>query len=221
MSGLNMDTLNCVYFALFFVGVGYALFVVLTGGLADVDMPDVNIDVPQINLPGNVDIPGGGIQISGADVPAGGIDAPDVPASPISPITIASFITVFGGLGVLCIQLFETTPGVSLIVATIGGLGASGVMYLFYSQFLIRSQGSSELRRGELIGMHAQVTVPIGESTTGQVAYRTKAGRMNSMARSLDNRPIARGEFVEIVRVIGSQVLVVPLAPHEDEEPAG
>ena len=56
----NLSTLNCVYFALFFVGVGYALFIVITGGLSDIDMPDVDIDIPQIDLPGDVDIPGGG-----------------------------------------------------------------------------------------------------------------------------------------------------------------
>jgi membrane protein implicated in regulation of membrane protease activity len=217
MSGLNLDTLNCVYFALFFVGVGYALFIVLTGGISDIDMPDVNIDVPQIDLPGDVDIPGAEISITGAEA-AGGIDAPDVTPSPLSPITIASFVTVFGGVGVLCIQLFNTTPVVSLIAATASGLAASGLMYVFYSQVLIRSQGSSELHARELIGRHAEVTVPIGENVMGQVTYETKSGRMNSMARSVDGRPIPRGQFVQIVRVIGSQVLVLPLASDQGEK---
>ncbi len=106
----NLSTLNCVYFALFFVGVGYALFVVLTGGLSDIDMPDVDIDIPQIDLPGDVDIPGADIHIGAGDVAAGGIDAPDVSVSPLSPITIATFITTFGGVGVLCLQLFEVSP---------------------------------------------------------------------------------------------------------------
>jgi membrane protein implicated in regulation of membrane protease activity len=218
MPEVNLDTLNCVYFALFFVGVGYALFIVITGGLSDLDMPEVDIDIPQIGLPGDVDIPGGGIQISGADVPAGGIDAPDVSVSPLSPITIATFITTFGGVGVLCLQLFGVSPPMSLLWATIGGLAAAGVMYLFYSQFLIRSQASSELRQGEVLGMHAEVTVPIGESTPGKVAYATKSGRMSSMARSADGKPIARGQFVTIVRTIGHQVLVTPLSPEPDDE---
>jgi membrane protein implicated in regulation of membrane protease activity len=178
----------------------------------------VDVDIPQIGLPGDVDIPGGGIQISGADVPAGGIDAPDVSVSPISPITIATFITTFGGVGVLCLQLFGVGAPMSLLWATVAGLAAAGVMYLFYSQFLIRSQGSSEVRRGELVGLHAQVTVPIGENTMGQVTYRAKAGRMSSMARSLDGSPIPRGQFVEIVRTIGSQVLVKSLEIESEEE---
>jgi membrane protein implicated in regulation of membrane protease activity len=220
MAELNLGTLNCVYFALFFVGVGYALFIVITGGLSDIDMPDVDIDIPQIDLPGDVDIPGGSIEIGGGDVPVGGIDAPDVSVSPLSPITIAAFITTFGGIGVLCLQLFNVSPPMSLLWSTFGGLAAAGVMYLFYSQFLIRSQASSELHRGELIGIQAEVTVPIGETTPGQVTYSTKSGRMSSMARSVDGQPIPRGQFVQIVRAIGYQVLVSPLSI-DSKDPGG
>lgn len=214
---MNLDTLNCVYLALFFVGVGYAFFVVITGGLSSIDMPDVDIDIAQVDLPGDVDIPGADIHIGGGDMPAG-IDAPDVSVSPLSPITVATFVTTFGGLGVLCLQLFQIDPRLSLLVATVGGLATSGIMYLFVSQFLVRSQASSELRRGELIGMHGEVTVPIGESSPGQITYTTKSGRMSSMARSVDGRAISRGQFVEIVGTIGPQALVKLLSSEEVKE---
>ena len=214
----SLSTLNCVYFALFFIGLGYAIFIAITGGLSDIDMPDVDVDIPQIDLPGDVDIPGADIHIGGADALAGGIDAPDVTVSPLSPITIATFITVFGGVGVITIQLFNASPGMSLVISVLSGLISGGGMYLFYSQFLIRSQGSSEVRYGELIGLEAEVTVPIGENATGQVTYLTKSGRMSSMARSADGKPIPRGQSVEIVRTIGPQVLVRPLAIESEEE---
>jgi hypothetical protein len=218
MPNLSVDTLNCVYFALFFVGVGYALFIVITGGLSDIDMPDVDIDIPQIDLPGDVSVPGADIHIGDAGGAAGGIDAPDVSVSPLSPITVATFVTTFGGLGVLSTQLFGLDPRLGLLLATGGALGTASLMYLFVSQFLIRSQASSELRRGELIGMQGEVTVPIGESAPGQVAYLTKSGRMSSMARSVDGSAIPRGQFVTIVRTIGPQVLVKPLSPEDDDE---
>lgn len=218
MPETSLDSLNCIYFALFFVGVGYALFVVVTGGLSDIDLPDVDIDIPQIDLPGDVDVPGGGIHIGGADVPTAGIDAPDVTVSPLSPITIATFITTFGGIGVLSLQLFGSSPAMSLIWATAGGLTAAGGMFLFYSRFLIGSQASSELRRGELVGLEAEVIVPIGESAPGQVAYETKSGRMTSIARPADGKPIPRGVYVRIVRTIGPQVLVAPLSIQPEEE---
>jgi len=214
----SLTTLNCVYFALFFVGLGYAIFIAVTGGLSDIDMPNVDVDIPQIDLPGDVDIPGADIHIGGADIAAGGIDAPDVSVSPLSPITLATFVTVFGGVGVITTQLFNVGPGLSLVISVLSGLLSGGGMYLFYSQFLIRSQGSSEIRHGELIGLEAEVTVPIGENVTGQVTYLTKSGRMSSMARSTDGRPIPRGQLVEIVRTSGPQVLVRPVRVESEEE---
>jgi len=216
MPDLSFDTLNCVYLSLFFIGVGYALFIVVTGGLSGIDMPEVDIDIPQIDLPGDVDIPGADIQISAGDVPSAGIDAPDVTVSPLSPITVATFITTFGGIGVLTTQVFGVDPRWSLLWATGGALGTASLMYLFTSQFLVRSQASSELRRTELVGLQAEVTVPIGESSPGQVTYVTKSGRMSSMARSADGQAIPRGQFVRIVRTVGPQVLVKPMSPEED-----
>jgi membrane protein implicated in regulation of membrane protease activity len=104
------------------------------------------------------------------------------------------------------------------VAAVIGGLAVSGLMYLFYSQFLIRSQGSSEVRQSDVIGLHAEVTVPIGENSPGQVSYQAKSGRMRSMAQSADGQPIPRGQFVRIVRIIGRQVLVAPLSADDDNE---
>jgi membrane protein implicated in regulation of membrane protease activity len=215
---VTSNTLNCIYFGLFLLGVGYALFIVITGGLSNIDMPDVDIDVPQINLPGDVDIPGAGVHVGGPDVPSGGLDAPDIAVSPLSPITIATFITTFGGIGVLATQVFGIDARWSLLVATGAALILSGVAFLFYSQFLLRSQASSEVRSSELIGLTAEVDVPIGTDTTGQVSYVTKAGRMRSMARSVDNTPISHGQLVEIVRVVGPMVLVKPCG---DEPGAG
>jgi membrane protein implicated in regulation of membrane protease activity len=215
MPEAGLDTLNCVYFALFFVGLGYAIFVAVTGGLADLDMPDVDIDIPQIDLPGDVDIPGADIQIGAGGGPAG-IDAPDVTVSPLSPITVATFVTTFGGVGVLATQVFDVDPRLSLLWAVGSALVTAGLMYLFSSQFLVRSQASSELHQGELIGIEAEVTVPIGEGSLGQVTYLTKSGRMSSIARSVDGKPIARGQSVTVVRTIGPQVLVRTILP-EDE----
>jgi len=203
---VNANTLNCVYFGLFLLGVGYAIFILITGGLAGGD-----VDVSQIGLSGDVDI-------GGADVPAAGLDAPDVAVSPLSPITIATFITTFGGVGVLALQVFDVDPRWSLVWATGSAVVLSGLMYLFYSQFLIKSQSSSEVKASEIIGLPAEVSVPIGRGgATGQVTYATKAGRMLSMAKSADGGEIPRGRLVEIVRVVGPVVLVKLISTEEEE----
>jgi hypothetical protein len=209
MFSSGLSTLNCVYFALFFLGVGYAIFVAVTGGLGGGDVPGADIDVP------------GGAEIGGADLPAAGLDAPDVNVSPLSPITIASFVTIFGGLGVITLQFTDVDPRWSLLIATAGALLGSGLMFLFYSRILIGSQATTQVQRRELIGLEAEVSVPIGENNAGQVSYVTKAGRMFSTARSLDGRPIARGQFVRIVRVMGPQVLVQASTPEAEDPAAG
>jgi membrane protein implicated in regulation of membrane protease activity len=214
---VNADTLNCVYFALFFIGVGYAIFIVITGGLSHVDMPNVDIHVPHVDLPGHAEVPGPDIHVSAPEAPTAGIDSPDVHVSPLSPITIASFITTFGGIGVLSTQFFDVDPRLSLVFATVGGAIISAIMFFLYSNVLIRSQGSSEVLRSELIGLEAEVTVPIGEMAPGQVSYETKAGRMSSVARSENNRPIPRGAMVRIVRFVGSQVVVRPISTEPGE----
>ena len=218
MPELNMGTLSCVYSVLFFLGLGYAIFITVTGGLADIDMPDVDVDIPHIDLPGDVDIPGADIHIGGAEGFSGGIDAPDVSVSPLSPITIATFVTTFGGVGLITTQFFRVDGRWSLLWALGSGLALAGLMYVVVSQFLIGSQGSSEIRASDLLGTEAEVTVPIGATTPGQVAYVTKSGRMSSMARSVTGEPIPRGEFVTIVRVRGPQVLVRPLGSEMEEE---
>lgn len=217
---INANTLNCVYFGLFLLGVGYAIFIVISGGLSNVDLPSIDVDIPQVDLPGDVSIPGGDVSIGAPDVPAGGLDAPDVAVSPLSPITISTFITTFGGVGVLATQLFGVDPRWSLLWAAGAGLLLSGISFLFYSQILIRSQASSEIKASEIIGLEAEVMVPIAAGSTGQVTYATKAGRMRSMARAVDNSAIGRGELVTIVRVIGPMVLVRPLSMAEAGERA-
>ncbi|HNS50673.1 MAG TPA: NfeD family protein [Anaerolineae bacterium] len=208
----GLSALNCIYFFLFFLGVGYAVYIAITGGLGGGgDVPAGDVDIPQIDVPGGADIGGG-------DLLPASIDAPDVSVSPLSPITIATFVTVFGGLGVITLQFLKIDPRWSLLIAAGGALLGSGLMFLLYSRVLIGSQASSQVQRRELIGLEAEVSVPIGEMSPGQVSYITKAGRMISIARSIDGQPIPRGQFVKIVRVMGPQVLVRPAAP-QDEKP--
>lgn len=207
----GLSALNCIYFGLFFVGVGFAIYVAISGGLGGGgDVPTGDVDIPQVDLPGGADM-------GGADLPAGGLDSPDVNVSPLSPVSIATFITLFGGLGVITLQFLKIDPRWSLLIATAGALLGSSLMFLLYSRVLIGSQASSQVLRGELVGLEAEVSVPIGESSPGQVSYVTKAGRMSSMARSIDGRPIPRGQFVKIVRSQGPQVLVQPAMPEAED----
>lgn len=184
---VNSATIDCAYFLTFAVGLAWAVFVLLTGGAHDADTPDV-----------------GGVSFDHPD----SFDVGSIEVSPISPITLSTFITTFGGIGIIARQVFDSSLLGSLIFATIGGLILSSLMFLFYSKFLIGSQGSSEVRVGLLIGLTAEVTVPISETGVGEVAIITRGGRVTYPARSSKGTAIQRGALVVIDQMVGTQAFV-------------
>ena len=193
MAGLldNAGALDCAYFLLFGMGVVWAIFAAVSGGLggdADVDAPDLDI--------GDVDIDA--------------FDVGSVEVSPISPITVSSFITAFGAFGVISRQLFGASGPISLLAATASGLVVAGAMFLFYSRFLIGSQGSSEVRVSRLT---AQVVTPIAADGIGEIAIVAQGSRVTYPARSSQGIAIKRGSLVVIDQMMGSQALVSPKDP--------
>jgi membrane protein implicated in regulation of membrane protease activity len=198
------STLNCVYFFLLLIGVIWTAIVLIGGAVASVDLPDVDIDVPAVDLPGGVDIPNIDFHVD-HDV---SFDHGSVGVSPLSPITIASFVTSFGGFGLIGTQLMFLPDPISLIFAAVGaGVIATG-MFFFYSKVLVAGQGSSEVRLAELGGKMAEVIIPIPENGLGQVAFVARGTRATRGARSADGKAIPRGTIVNIEAVTGNTVIV-------------
>jgi hypothetical protein len=194
MEGLinSVGGLDCAYFLSFAVGLIWALFVVISGGLGgDVDVPDADVS---------------GFDVGDVD----GFDVGSVDVSPISPITISTFITTFGAIGIIARQLFDVTGPFSLLWSTGGGLLLAGAMFLFYSRFLIGSQGSSEVRVGQLAGLTAEVIAPIPEDGIGEIAVVAQGSRVTYPARSSRGASIKRGALVVIDQMLGTQALVSP-----------
>jgi membrane protein implicated in regulation of membrane protease activity len=176
-------TVDCAYFITFAIGLVWAIFVLVAGGSGEADVPDADVD---------------------------SFDIGSVEVSPISPITISTFITTFGGIGIITRQAFGFSVPASLIAATASGLLLSGLMFLFYTKFLIGSQGSSEVRVQQLVGQIAEVTVPISEKGIGKIALVAQRARVTYPARSSRGNAIQRGTLVVIDQMIGTQALVSP-----------
>jgi membrane protein implicated in regulation of membrane protease activity len=141
---------------------------------------------------------------------AGAFDVGSVGVSPMSPITISTFITAFGAVGIITRQLFDVSGPFSLVCSTAGGLLLAGAMFLFYSRFLIGSQGSSEVRVSRLVGLTAEVVAPISEGGVGEIALVAQGSRVTYPARSSQGIAIKRGTLVLIEQMIGTQALVSP-----------
>jgi hypothetical protein len=200
----SFSTLNCVYFILLLGGVLWTAIVLIGGAVASVDLPDVDVDVPTIDLPGDVDIPN--IDFSVDSTPS--FDHGSVGVSALSPITIASFVTSFGGLGLVGTQLFRMLDTVSLVFATAGAALIAAGMFLFYSRVLVAGEGSSAVRMADVSGMSAEVIIPIPKNGLGQVAFVARGRRATRSARSADGKPIPRGTIVTVQAITGTTVIV-------------
>ena len=132
--------------------------------------------------------------------------------SAFSPTTICSFITAFGGFGLIFTRIPATrSVWVNAPLAILGGLIVSaGVLWVFGAVFHF-TQSSSEGRMGALVGRTATVISPIPLSGVGEIAYVQGGSRYTAPAREEHGKSIASGQTVKIVRIAESQFFVAAI----------
>jgi membrane protein implicated in regulation of membrane protease activity len=87
---------------------------------------------------------------------------------------------------------------------------AAGVGGVFGTVFH-KTDSSSESRVATLVGMTATVITPIPPNGVGEIAYVQSGSRYSAPARDERGAPVANGQTVKIVRIVGSQFYVVPI----------
>ena len=152
---------------------------------------------------------GGHVVGSGGHVEAGA-DTSDQPGMSIfSPTVIASFITAFGGFGLIFSQFATTKPAIISAPLSIGGgVVVAGAMYFFFGMVFRHTQSSSESRVGALVNAEASVITPISANGVGEIAYVVGGTRYTAPARAEDGFSIGNGQTVKIVRIVGTQFYV-------------
>jgi membrane protein implicated in regulation of membrane protease activity len=129
-----------------------------------------------------------------------------------SPTTIASFVTAFGGFGVI-FSRFEWTrqPYISAPLSAVAGLIVAYLVFLMFNAMFEKTQSSSESKVASLVGQSAMVITPIPENGVGEIAYVQAGTRYTAPARSENSAAVGSGKSVKITRTVGSQFFVQPL----------
>ncbi|MBI3922225.1 MAG: NfeD family protein [Armatimonadetes bacterium] len=211
--------LGCFFLGLFFAigsglmaglggihgGVGAGHDMDISGG-HDLSGTDLHVDVGHAHL----------------DVDAHAADASDLSGgnqvhfSPLSPITISTFVTAFGGVGYICSQIpVLSSPFISVPLATGAGVGTSAALFGVLYKLLYSQQGSSEAVVGSLVGTEGEVIEAVTPGGLGRIAYTVKGFRYTAPARSEEDEEIARHTAVRIVRILGSVYSVRPLSTEQ------
>jgi hypothetical protein len=132
--------------------------------------------------------------------------------SPFSPTTIASFITAFGGFGMIFSKIGATrSPWISAPLSALAGLVIAGGVFLMFNKIFSKTQSSSESRVATLVGISATIITPIPQHGVGEIAYVQGGSRYTAPARSESGAAISNGQTVKINRVVGTQFYVVPV----------
>jgi len=139
-----------------------------------------------------------------------GADTRDMPGISIfSPTVMASFVTAFGGFGLIFTQFPKTSSAVvSAPLSVLGGLVVAGVLLVFLRAVFSHTQSSSESKVAALIGSEANVITPIPENGVGEIAYVVGGTRYSAPARAENNVAVANGKTVKITRIVGTQFYV-------------
>jgi len=174
-------TIGIFYVSLLAIGFFYAVISLFAGWISDLG-GDVHVD-------------------AGGHLDAGHI-------SPISGTTIATFITGFGGGGVVAHYWLEWPLLGSLAVAIGSGVVVAAAAFAILDLLFKETQAGSEFAVAETVGREAEVIIAIPAGGVGEVAYIMRGQREQSSARAVDGEAIARGSAVVIERVSGPTAYV-------------
>jgi membrane-bound ClpP family serine protease len=168
-------SVGIIYFASFAIGLVYAIILGLAGHLFGDHGGDVHMDV-----------------------------GTDLPISPLSPTVISTFLTGFGGGGLLANSYFQLSVGKGVLAALLTGFLLSAGTWGALAVLFKNTQAGSEYSVDDMVGRVVQIITPIPEHGTGEVALIAKGTRIVGPAKSIDDKAIPRNTPVEVVRVVAN-----------------
>lgn len=117
----------------------------------------------------------------------------------LSPTVIATFVTVFGGIGYLL--LHETDwPVIAVVgVSLLAALGISSAVLFLVVIPLHAGQKGLALSAKSMIGLEAEVVTPIDSHRLGEIVYMQGGGRHSAPAKAPEGITIDQGATVRVI----------------------
>jgi membrane-bound ClpP family serine protease len=117
----------------------------------------------------------------------------------LSPVVIATFLTVFGGVGYWLLRQTDWSALPVAGVSLLAGLGVSTVVLFLVVIPLQAAHKGDAPSAQSMIGMAAEVVIPIEPQRLGEIVYVQSGIRHNAPAKSASDTSIASGVTVRIV----------------------
>jgi hypothetical protein len=114
--------------------------------------------------------------------------------------TIAAFLAWFGGTGYLLERYYNVWFVLALGVATLSGIGAATVVFLFLAKVLLAREAALNPIDYDMTGVLGRLSIPIRRGGTGELIYSQEGTRRVTGARSEDGTEIPKGVEVMVTR---------------------
>jgi len=117
-----------------------------------------------------------------------------------NPMTLAAFLTWFGGAGYLLEHLRHIWIFAGLLIATVAGLFGAALVFWFVAKVLMKNEKDLNPLDYEMVGVLGRVSVSIRSQGTGEIIFAQEGVRKTCAARSETGAAIAKGEEVLVTR---------------------
>ncbi|TJY41491.1 hypothetical protein E5161_13905 [Cohnella pontilimi] len=133
----------------------------------------------------------------------------------LSPTVIATFLTVFGGIGYMLLYETDWPALPAAAVSLLGGLGVSTVVMFLVVIPLHAAEKGAALSSKAMIGLEAEVVTSIDGTQLGEIVYLQGGTRHSAPAKTVEGAFIPQGSAVRIVGETAGTFVVepVPVAP--------
>ncbi|HKF21947.1 MAG TPA: hypothetical protein VKE93_10275 [Candidatus Angelobacter sp.] len=157
------------------------------------------------HFPGHVHVPALGHGAGhAAGHPSGGARGPGHGSGAhfpfFNPMTLAAFLTWFGGTGYLLVHLRHIWIFAGLVLASLSGLTGASIVFFFVAKVLMANERDLNPLDYEMVGVLGKVSVSIRAGGTGEIIFAQEGVRKTSAARSEDGLAFAKGEEVLVTR---------------------
>jgi membrane protein implicated in regulation of membrane protease activity len=118
----------------------------------------------------------------------------------VNPMTLAAFLTWFGGTGYLLVHLRHIWVLAGLLLASAAGLVAAFAVFLFVAKVLMAHDKDLDPLDYEMVGVLGRISITVRPGGTGEIIYDQEGVRKTCAARSENGAALARGDEVIVTR---------------------
>lgn len=118
----------------------------------------------------------------------------------VNPMTMAAFLTWFGGTGYLLEHLRHIWVYAGLALASLAGATGATIVFLFVGKVLMARETDLDPMDYEMVGVLGHVSSSVRSGGTGEIIFVQEGVRKPCAARSEGDEPLVKGEEVVVTR---------------------